>query len=176
MLPAKVIKCPGHYKIKRKILDYIDDHPDAYYIDHIGEREGSGPYTDWEVNDDEKDAQYFKLFRKYAEKAIVDVVLNEFGLDECTFSNYWFQQYTKNKTHGWHHHYGCMYHAIYYCELEEGTSPTMVRLPNGFEFTPNAKEGDILIMPSIYKHTSPVNKSNNRKTIIAVNLDQEDWL
>lgn len=174
MLPAKIIKCPNHKRIKDKILKYMEEHPGGYFIEHSDDPRGTGPYTDWDENN-EADAKYWLLYKKYAEKAIIDVVRNEFLLENAELSNYWFQQYTKNLQHGWHHHYGCLYHAIYYCELPEGTPPTMVRLPGGFEFTPNVKEGDILIMPSIYMHTSPINKSDKRKTIIAVNIDEEEW-
>lgn len=175
MLPIKIIKCPGHQKIQKRVLEYIEDHPYAYYIQHEGDPEGSGPYTDWDENDEE-DAKYWLLYESYARDSIINVVKNEFLCEDAELTNYWFQQYTKNGCHGWHHHYGCMYHAIYYCELPEGTPPTLVRLPGGFEFTPNVKEGDILIMPSIFMHTSPINTSNSRKTIIAVNIDEKEHL
>ena len=174
MFPIKIIQCPNHEKIQKKILKHIANHPRAYYIDHEGDPEDSGPWTDWNTQG-EKDDKYFKVFRMHAENAILDVVREEMGgKTEGNLCNYWFQQYETNSEHGWHFHWGCLYHVIYYLELPEGTPATLVRAPGGFEFTPNVKEGDILIMPSIFEHTSPVNTTDERKTIIAVNVDNSE--
>lgn len=174
MLPIKIIRCPGHNKIKDKILRLMETHPEAYFIDHDEDPEHVGPYTDWDVQAEDRSDRYYQIFRNHAEDAIMQVVRDEWGVEEAELSNYWFQQYTKNLLHGWHYHFGCLYHYIYYVELPKGTPPTLVRLPGGFEFTPNVKEGDILIMPSIFEHTSPVNKSDKRKTVIAGNIDEDD--
>ena len=173
MLPIKIIQCPGHNSIKDKILKRIDSHEDAYYIDYADDMEDNGPYTDWQVQPDGENDRYYQIFLNHAEEAIMQTVRDEWGLEKAELQNYWFQQYNKNLTHGWHYHFGCLYHYIYYVELPKGTPPTLVRLPGGFEFTPNVKEGDILIMPSILEHTSPVNKSHKRKTIIAGNIDEK---
>lgn len=174
MLPLKIIRCPGHNKIKDKILRHIENHEDAYFIEHSDDPEGVGPYTDWDVQAEDKSDRYYQIFIKHAEEAIMEVVRDEWGVEDAGMDNYWFQQYGKNLMHGWHYHFGCLYHYIYYLELPEGTPPTLVRIPGGFEFTPNVKEGDILIMPSICEHTSPYNTSDKRKTIIAGNIDEYD--
>ncbi len=170
MLPLKIIQCPKHRKIKRKLLAEIDN-ADSYQIDHEGD-EGIGPVTDWTTDCREEREEYMRVYMMHAEQAILDVCRYEYGFEDGNIGHYWFQQYEETYTHSWHFHGGCLYHAIYYLELPEDAPPTMCRLPGGFEFTPNAKEGDILIMPSIVEHCSPPNRSAERKTIIAVNIDE----
>lgn len=173
MLPIKLIRCPNHEKIKTNILREIDN-TDRYQIEHDGDGPDSGPLTDWERNDEEKLSEYVRIFFKHAEQEILDVVKYEYGVEYAQLTNYWYQQYTETLTHGWHFHGGCLYHAIYYLELPEDAPPTMCRLPGGFEFTPNAQEGDILIMSSCIEHCSPPNSSQDRKSIIAVNIDNNE--
>ena len=172
MLPLKIQTLKSHSIIKKSLLKLIEE-TDSYIINH--DEDEVCPLTDWENYEDKngKDAKYWELFKSVAENKIIEVFENEWNFENVELDKYWFQQYTKKGEHGWHYHYGCLYHAIYYLELPEGTPPTLVRAPNGFEFTPNVKEGDILIMPSIMEHCSPPNESSLRKTIIAINIDGE---
>ena len=171
MLPIKILKLKCHFAVKDMILTAIED-TDSFIITEHGD--DVCPLTDWEKYEDgEEMPEYYEIFSKVAAEEILDVVKYEFGFDIADINKYWFQQYGAKGEHGWHFHPGCLYHAIYYLELPKGCPPTLVRAPNGFEFTPNVEEGDILIMPSILEHTSPPNNSRERKTIIAMNIDME---
>lgn len=181
MFGSIIIECPNHKKIKRKILGRMQE-TDAYEIVHNdGYENEEGPITDWMNYEDTKNDEgyyewpaYFELFMENAEEAIIEAIDQMYEVSgEAAVDNYWFQQYTRNKEHSWHYHWSCLFHAIYYVELPEGTPPTLCRAAGGFEYTPNVKEGDILIMPSTIKHCSPVNNSDKRKTIIAVNIDMD---
>jgi len=174
MFPIKIVSMPGHNAVKEMILSQIEE-TDSFIIHGHGDE--YPPLTDWEKYDDcewEDYPSYWHTFHSLAEELILDVVHDEFGYEEATFGTFWFQQYETKGEHDWHMHPQCLYHAIYYLELPRGTPPTLCRMPGGFEFTPNVEEGDILIMPSIIEHTSPKNRSRNRKTVIAMNIDNYD--
>ena len=173
MFPIKLIKCPNHAKIKERILDLIDTDENQYQIDHEDDPgPNDGPLTDWTDDYREERPEYLEIFLRQAAEDILDVVRYDFGFHLAEIGHFWYQQYEQKFKHGWHFHGHCLYHAVYYTELPKGTPPTLCRLPGGFEFYPNAEEGDILIMPSIVEHTSPPNQSEHRKTIIAVNIDE----
>lgn len=176
MLPIKIIQLPEHNDIKEELLDLIDQ-THRYQIDHNDSvTEQVGPLTDWHNYEDEEveEPLYYTRWRRVAEDLILDTVQYEFKYRDAELTNYWYQQYHKTYEHGWHFHNMCFYHAIYYLELPETAPGTMCRFPGGIEFTPNVKEGDILIMPSIVEHCSPPNKSRERKSIIAVNISQPE--
>ena len=176
MLPIKIVRLPQHAEVKQQLLDLIDE-TDKYQIEHNDSLvEQVGPFTDWHNYEDPEVAEplYYTKFRRLSEDLILDVIEFEFKYRDASLTNYWYQQYNQTYEHGWHFHNNCFYHAIYYLELPESAPGTMCRFPGGIEFTPNVKEGDILIMPSIVEHCSPPNKGTERKTIIAVNISQDE--
>ena len=83
----------------------------------------------------------------------------------------WYQQYTKNNTHGWHIH-GENYTGVYYLEFPKGSSKTELIDQYNIrkKITVNAKEGDIVIFPSFIIHRAPKIINDIRKTIISFNL------
>jgi len=82
--------------------------------------------------------------------------------------NFWFQQYNENDYHSWHTHSECTYSSVYYVELPYKTATTFKS--NGAEFQVEVEEGDYIVFPSCLEHCSKENKSNNRKTVISINL------
>lgn len=82
------------------------------------------------------------------------------------YKKYWFQQYFQNSDFGWHQHNG-HWACVYYLELPEITEST--EFLNYGQF--NVEEGDIIFFPTFLVHRSPKIISNQRKTIIATNLD-----
>lgn len=78
---------------------------------------------------------------------------------------YWYQQYFKGSSFGWHQHSG-HWAFVYYVELEN-TSDSTEFLNYG---TFNVSEGDIIYFPTFLVHRSPTIASDTRKTIIAGNL------
>ena len=176
MIPIQIIPFPRHRKLKKKLLKKIKK-TDWYHIEH--EDDGPdilGPLTDWDTYEEDAEwPEYFELFMDEVEEDITDIIQG-FGLKSIEYTTCWFQQYHKKYEHGWHFHGSTLYHAIYFLELPEGTPATLCKFPGGIEFTPNVQEGDILIIPAIIEHCSPPNASDNRKTIIAVNIDEaEDY-
>ena len=61
---------------------------------------------------------------------------------------------------------------VYYVELEDGAPPTVLQTDAGLLY-PDVKEGQALIFPSVFYHTSPKNESSSTKTVIATNLNVE---
>ena len=175
MLPIRILRLNEHRQIKQELLDLIDE-TNRYQIEHDDSEKGVGPLTDWKNYEDKKveEPKYFKKWCLFAEDLILDAVEFEFKYRKASLTNFWYQQYHEKYEHNWHYHNHCFYHAIYYLELPETAPATMCRFPGGIEFTPNVQEGDILLMPSIIEHCSPPNKGTDRKTIIAVNISQDE--
>ena len=113
-------------------------------------------------------ANYITPFiSRYAE-----VALKDFDVDKLFVKEIWFQQYYKMNYHNWHDHISSHWAAIYYLELDVKGPKTLFRNLSGEIIEPDIKEGDIIIFPSFLKHKSPSNKTNNRKTVIACNIDE----
>lgn len=91
-----------------------------------------------------------------------------YGLKLSGIAPLWFQQYFQNSDFGWHQH-GGHWAVVYYVELPEMSEST--EFLNYGQF--NVKEGDIIFFPTFLVHRSPIIKSNQRKTIIATNIDFE---
>lgn len=79
---------------------------------------------------------------------------------------WWFQQYFQNSDFGWHQHSG-HWACVYYLELPEMTEAT--EFLNYGQF--NVEEGDVIFFPTFLTHRAPIIKSNQRKTIIATNVN-----
>jgi len=96
---------------------------------------------------------------------------HDLGYDDAKIFKWWFQQYRKNDTHSWHTHGKSNWAIVYYVELPEEAPPTLfLNLYNHEIIEPGVSEGDVIIFPANMPHTSPPNKSNERKTIIAMNV------
>ena len=93
---------------------------------------------------------------------------------KVNLTNIWFQQYALNSSHGWHIH-GGNYTGVYYVNFKDNFAQTELIDPiENKKIKINAKEGDIVIFPSIIVHRSPPQKSEELKTIISFNFDFED--
>ena len=92
------------------------------------------------------------------------------NINKTTFSleHTWFQIYKKNDFHKWHIHGKCHFTNIFYINLPNESVKT--EIDNfGEKFTAEVKEGDILTIPSYWKHCSPINSSDQDKIIISFN-------
>ena len=84
----------------------------------------------------------------------------------------WFQQYFENDIHKWHTHKYTNFTCVYFVEMIENNQKTLIKNFGSDELIDyNAEEGDIIIFPGLLSHSSPIIKTNNRKTIISFNLD-----
>ncbi len=83
----------------------------------------------------------------------------------------WFQQYKRGSSHDWHIH-SYNFSGAYYLELPDTDEHNTTELFDGEKvITPNCKEGDILVFPSLTFHRAPIIHTDNRKTIISFNFD-----
>jgi len=132
-----------------------------------------GPYenitkTDWLV-----DSKYNRVYMSYLSDILLElkVAYLEMGYSNFNVVNYWFQQYENNSFHDWHIHNDCNFSNVYYLELPNSCVATEIKDSSNVVFTPNVKEGDILMLPAHIAHRSPVNKTGNRKTVIVFNTN-----
>ena len=101
----------------------------------------------------------------------LDKEMSKLSLENPKMVDLWFQQYVNNNSHGWHTH-GNNFTGVYYLELNDCSPRTQLVEPISFKMLEiDAKEGDIVIFPSMFIHRSPLMKSNKRKTIISFNFD-----
>ena len=165
-VPFGVIQFQKHKTVKSRILEDIDNslYPPVISYDHKISK------SDWDTE--------CNLNKGYA-----DYFLQEVGPELLNFAksisftkyivhNLWFQQYKNGDSHSWHTHDGCQYTCIYYLELNQCNPPTQFINPidDLSIFQVEVHEGDILIIPSMIKHQSPIITSSTRKTIISFNL------
>ena len=96
------------------------------------------------------------------------------GFESVKFNELWFQQYIQNDTHTWHGH-GSNFTCVYYLEMDNDSPLTELIEPFSMDakFTPDVKEGSIIVFPSYVIHRSPKITNDKRKTIIAFNVDFE---
>lgn len=92
-------------------------------------------------------------------------------------ASFWFQQYQTGDFHGTHDHRGGQtnYSSVYYLEMTPESSGTRLVTDWGQEINPKVSEGDILIIPSTVKHYSPINKSTQTKTVLAMNIQLDNY-
>ena len=157
----------SHNSIKDKLLELIKEAEvteiktnDDYYTDSVTR-------LDWHKNND-SDRPWVEYFSPYFGEYL-NQELKERNMKEVDVTEIWFQQYFRNDTHGWHVH-GENYTGVYYLEMPESTPKTQMITETGELFTPNIKEGDVLIFPSFVSHRAPLNISDERKTIISFNM------
>ena len=156
-----VIQFRKHNKIKNKLLSLIDKMPNIFYQTHKGT---TATKSDWNLPSDFQ-RDYLDFFYKEI-NSLMSQTAKKFKCQNWTIHNAWFMQYKKNDKHACHTHPRTKLSAVYYLELPKKELIT--------EFKNNkikAEEGDILIFPSYMLHRAPVNKSNERKTVISFNCD-----
>ena len=158
-----------HNQIKENLLSKINNSyndnlnvKDEYYGDEIHR-------LDWSKNLDYS-REWTQFVKPKLEEHFYDCA-NYLNYKSCEVRGMWYQQYTKNNTHGWHIH-GENYTGVYYLEFPKGSSKTELIDQYNIrkKITVNAKEGDIVIFPSFIIHRAPKIINDIRKTIISFNL------
>jgi len=107
---------------------------------------------------------------------INDICLPQIYTDTCPkmeIVQTWFQQYETGDYHSWHFHGKCMFSSVFYVELPENTETTF-KDHNRREFKIDVKQDDYIVFPSYLLHCSPVNETQKRKTIVAMNLNDKE--
>lgn len=163
-LPILRNRVENHSEIKESILKAIDDMPNSgiYENDSITKTDYQLPVT----------KPYWNIVESIIKKTVINDMFNQFNCPNIEISTYWFQQYLKMDTHKWHTHPQCHWTNVYYVELpnrELKTAIVDITGNNLIEF--EAEEGDIISFPAMLFHSSPINMTNKRKTIISFNID-----
>jgi hypothetical protein len=169
--PILVSKFEAHEKIKLDLIDSIDKTFTDFSNLNGDEPPINISKTDWYTKSDQK-REYFDVLLPHLTPHL-NTVFDIIDYKEWNYSNIWFQKYGKNNEHSWHRHHKTMFNCIYYVELSNDGPQTMFRDPiyKDKTFNVNAKEGDIIIFPSMLLHCSPKNQSDFLKTIVAVNIE-----
>jgi len=123
--------------------------------------------TDWDIAHT-KPKKYFTYIKSSWEEHL-GTVYGSFGYKDFLIDSFWFQQYNTGDTHPWHGHGKCNLSSIYYLELPNSTETEFIDPISRKIFKFEVKEGDVMTFPSLFIHRSPVNRTKQRKTIIAVN-------
>jgi len=164
-VPYIVSKFEKHNNVKDQLLELISKQA------CVSENKGGDKInrTDW-YTEPGASRDYWNFLFPDLEKHMTDVFSN-LHLKECTYTNYWFQQYEYLDTHGWHRHRHCFYSNVYYIELPKDGPKTIFKHPiYGNIICPEVEEGDILTFPSILEHCSAPNQSSKRKTVLSFNI------
>ena len=150
--------------IKEELIDKLLSAPGSIF-DQVQK-------TDWKMKIQDK--PYFNFIKPHAIEHIKKFINNLYDKNNNKINgiinNVWYQIYTETSEHTWHTHPFTQFANVLFVELSDKDNAT--------EFIDKkkikVKEGDIITFPSWYLHRSPVIKSNNRKIVIAFNLDMEN--
>jgi|TARA_R100001015_G_C4601354_1_gene156302 hypothetical protein len=166
--PILTSKFEKHKELKDTLLTLIEEQQsgnlkqvDSYYTDSISK-------LDWDRKRDDT-----RPWTKIILKDLMDhfeTQVKRLGLRDVRLYDLWFQQYSKEDTHGWHVH-GENFTGVYYLELKEAAPKTQIIEPTTSRLiTVDAQEGDVVIFPSMFIHRAPTVIWQTRKTIISFNF------
>jgi len=164
----KIFTLENHQEIKPFILSSIEQFASS----SIHNKNDSISRTDWNIEPDVPRA-YFEFIKPFISNEYYEFA-KYLGCRRLSIDNFWFQQYYKMDNHKTHCHPGTNFSNIYYLELTNPSQRTEFYNPvdkTFFQF--DVKEGDVLTFPAYYVHRSPVNTTNDRKTVIVFNSSIE---
>jgi hypothetical protein len=165
--PIIIEKFKHHEYHKDDILKLVCSEP----LSKLSYEDDLISLSDWDFHN--KESRYSKYFLQLARSTINQLIMSihEFEwVSAMSIDNVWCQRYKKNDKHLWHHHGKSTMAFVYYLELPEGAPGTEFMNPITKEtHQPPVKEGDIIMFPGFLHHRSPVNQSEEIKTIIAFN-------
>lgn len=162
MIPL-IIPIKKHKQNKKMLLDLIEKSETS----SITENDDKISRTDFHLSD-EIERTYFSLFFDTVKDELFTAM--KYLQYEGTLLKFWFQQYKKSDIHEWHFHPQTAYNVIYYIEVPNNMGTQVQIPPTGCKFQAMVDEGDMLIIPSTWKHRSPKNTTKKRKTVIAANI------
>jgi hypothetical protein len=164
-----------HDEIKDNLLKLINEskgdkweNKDDYFNDKLLK-------TDW-PDASNKDRKWVQKYENHLSEQLL-FFANYLGYQKIDIQKLWFQQYSKQDTHGWHIH-GANYTGAYYLEMPSDAPTTEFLFTDNLDksFTIKVEEGDIIFFPCYFIHRSNKSISSNTKTIISWNLDFIDIL
>ena len=152
----------NHTQFKDLLLKQIEETS----YKSINNSEESITKTDYHIKETQR--EWVKTFTSNTQNTLKDI-LNTLQFQSANFPSVWFQQYTTNDFHAFHHHPMSNYSGIYYLELTDNTY-TQILINNKIKDI-QVSEGDIVVFPSQVQHRCPKIQSNTRRTIISFNFD-----
>ena len=149
------------------MLDYINKQPNTPLV----ECADNITNTDWQESNNTT-REYVVKFKDILQPYLKEVAQVLFA-EEFVINNMWYQQYAKNSKHQWHYHNKTTWSAVYFLELPHNNISTQILdIPhNRMVYEKEIEEGDLFIFPASLLHRSPVNLTNDLKSIISFNLD-----
>ena len=165
-IPYFIVPIKEHLEIKQSLLTIIDEDEGQRRTD-IAQTIYK---TDYYLKKEKR--KYFNILLPY-----INEILKELPI-KCNFVDHtnsiWYQQYIKLDHHSFHNHTN-QWSGIYYLELDKKSPGTQFKnYVSNRSFSPDVKEGDVLIFPGWLDHRSPPNLSQKRKTVIAFNFSQKE--
>ena len=158
-----------HQQNKQKLLDLIDEMPESFMEDGIGNKISK---TDWNLSREHK-REYVGYFYN-----MISPYMSEMAeLLKCKkwdIVNGWFQIYENaNDVHLWHVHNNVNYTNVYYLHLPDNSIKTEIYDVTNDNIIDDlkVKEGQILTFPASIIHRAPINKTNDKKIIISFNTN-----
>ena len=169
---------PELHKRKNEILSLIDNAPDkeieSYDYGQTSDHQSNITVSPISKLDWFQATNFERAWVKIVKPMLMGrlgTMVERLGYRGINMHEIWFQQYKINSSHDWHIH-SYNYSGAYYLELPDTGEHNTTELFDGEKvISPNCKEGDLLIFPSLTFHRAPKITTHNRKTIISFNFD-----
>tara|TARA_R110002020_G_scaffold78950_6_gene198245 strand:- start:4068 stop:4718 length:651 start_codon:yes stop_codon:yes gene_type:complete len=174
--PVFVHKLEKHDEIKSQVLALIKN--DDGRISQTTDGKG----TDIAKTDFYKTNSEVSEYKEYVTPFLVEHIQKIWYENKifpnCLFSmgNMWYQQYKNNNFHTWHTHEKSHFTNVYFVQLpDNGTKfnpfgTQVLNLKGERIYFDEMEEGFIMTFPGYLLHRSPVNTTNQTKTIISWNM------
>ena len=130
--------------------------------------------SDWSIEKDAK-REYLEYFYNHVIYDIMENFGYLLGLSRSNWNiiNGWYMQYGENGEHDWHNHINSGHFTnVYFLELPDSEYKTQLLGRDGKILEYEAKEGDVVSIPSWQLHRSPKN-GPKRKTTLLFNSEFE---
>jgi hypothetical protein len=160
-----ITKINNHKEINKNILSLINKIPN----NPMQRKQDKIYHTDWNLPENFK-REYLEYFIDVLNPYLKNISI-KLNSNVLKISNIWFQQYGKLDTHDWHTHPEANFTNVYFVELPSKSMGTEILNNNKLDLN----EGDLLTFPAYLYHRSPVNITEERKTIISFNSNISDY-
>jgi len=157
----------NYSEIKEELLNRIKNTKDNMMSDERNKIFS----TDWNLPKD-IDRPYVNFFVDII-KPYISKITEYLMYEKTELSNFWFQRYQNQNEHPWHSHPNFHFANVFYVELPDESLKTEILDPITKNIVDDikVKEGDLLTFPAHLLHRSPLNTTDNIKTIISFNTN-----
>ena len=177
VIPIEKFSVPNWDHWKPLILEELKTGSTLATIDATGRSSLDDMESDFfDNNRTQRLPHYYPVVREALEP-----ILEEFQEDyplPLNIINMWYQTTKGGQMHGVHNHGPIGVSAVFYVDFDPSIhKPTTFFAPfsnyiNGevMDFTPDAKEGDVIFFPSFLMHQQEPNRSEVPRTIVSFNI------